>query len=58
MIGNYGTPVCKGVTILEADSEEHIFAYFSLMLQFFRDVEIYTALPTEKVMEFASSIKR
>ena len=58
MIGNYGTPVGKGVTILEADSEMAVFAYFSPMLQFFRSVEVYPALPMEKVMEFASLIKR
>jgi len=58
LISNYGTPVGKGVTILEADSEEPVFAYFSPMLQFFRNVEIYPALPMERVMEFASSVKR
>lgn len=58
IIGNYGTPVGKGVTVLEADSEEAIFAYFSPMLQFFKNVEVYPALPIEKVMEFATLIKR
>ena len=47
----------KGVTILEAESEEAVFAYFSPMLQFFRSVEIYPALPMRRVMEFAALIK-
>lgn len=58
VVGNYGTPVGKGVTILEADSEEAVFAYFSPMLQFFRNVEVYPALPMKKVMEFSSLIRR
>jgi hypothetical protein len=58
VIGNYGTPVGKGVTVMESDSEEAVFAYFSPMLQFFKTVELYPALPMEKVMEFATLIKR
>lgn len=58
IVGNYGTPIGKGVTVLEADSEEAIFAHFSPMLQFFKNVQIYPALPMEKVMEFAAVIKR
>lgn len=58
LVGNYGTPVGKGVTIMEADSEEAVFAYFSPMLQFFRKVEVYPALPMEKVMEFSALMKR
>jgi len=58
LVGNYGTPVGKGVTILEAGSEEAVFAYFSPMLQFFKSVEIYPALPMEKVMEFATLMKK
>ena len=58
LIGNYGTPVGKGVTILEAESEEAVFAYFSPMLQFFKSVEVYPALPMQKVMEFAALMKR
>jgi len=57
LVGNYGTPVGKGVTILEADSEESVFAYFSPMLPFFRRVEVYPALSMEKVMEFAALMK-
>lgn len=57
IIGNYGTPVGKGVTVLETDSEEAVFAYFSPMLQFFKKIELYPALPMEKVMEFAALIK-
>jgi len=49
--------VGKGVTILEAESEESVFAYFSPMLPFFRKVEVHTALPMEKVMEFAALMK-
>jgi phenylpyruvate tautomerase PptA (4-oxalocrotonate tautomerase family) len=56
--GNYGTPVGKGVTILEAENEEAVFAYFSPMLQFFNSIEVYPALPMEKVMQFARTIKR
>lgn len=58
IVGNYGTPVGKGVTILETDSEEAVFAYFSPMLQFFKNIEVYPALPMEKVMAFAALIKR
>jgi hypothetical protein len=58
VIANYGTPVGKGVTILEAESEEAVFAYFSPMLRFFSNIEVYPALPMEKVMEFAALIKR
>lgn len=58
IICNYGTPVGKGVTILEANSEEAVFGYLSPMLQFFKNVEIYPALPMEKVMEFAALMKR
>jgi len=57
IISNYGTPVGKGITILEADNEEAVFAYFSQMLQFFKNIEVYPALPMEKVMEFATLIK-
>jgi len=57
LVGDYGTPVGKGVTILEAESEEAVFTYFSPMLQFFRSVEIYPALPMRRVMEFAALIK-
>jgi hypothetical protein len=56
--GNYGTPVGKGVTVLEAENEAAVFAYFSPMLQFFKEIEVYPALPMEKVMEFATLIKR
>lgn len=58
IVGNYGTPVGKGVTILEADSEKAVFMYFSPMLPFFKRVEVYPALPMEKVMEFASFMRR
>jgi len=57
IVSNYGTPVGKGITILEADNEEAVFAYFSPMLQFFKNIEVYPALPMEKVMEFATLIK-
>lgn len=57
IISNYGTPVGKGITILEADNEEAVFTYFSPMLQFFKNIEVYPALPMEKVMEFATLIK-
>lgn len=57
IIGNYGTPVGKGVTILEADSEMAVFAYFSPMLRFFKKTEVYPALSMEKVMEFAALVK-
>ncbi|MBO8183399.1 MAG: hypothetical protein H0Z28_11510 [Archaeoglobus sp.] len=57
LIGNYGTPVGKGVTIMEAESEESVFAYFSPMLPFFRNVEVYPALSMERVMEFAALMK-
>jgi hypothetical protein len=43
---------------MESDSEEAAFAYFSPMLQFFKTIELYPALPMEKVMEFATLIKR
>ena len=57
ILGNYGTPVGKGITILEADNEEDVFAYFSPTLQFFKNIEVYPALPMEKVMQFATLIK-
>jgi len=57
ILGNCGTPVGKGITILEADSEEAVFAYFSPMLQFFKNIEVYPALPMEKVMQFVTLIK-
>jgi hypothetical protein len=49
---NYGTPVGKGVTVLEAENEAAVFAYFSPMLPFFKEIEVYPALPMEKVHAF------
>lgn len=57
IIGNYGTAVGKGITILEVDSEQAVFTYFTPTLRFFKDIEVHLALPMEKVMEFASLSK-
>jgi hypothetical protein len=53
VISAYGTPVGRGVTIFEADNEEAIFRYYTPMLPFLKKVEIYPALPLEKVISFA-----
>ena len=52
-IADYGTPAGKGVHIFEAESENAIFKYFTPVLPLFKSMEVYPALPVEKVVTFA-----
>lgn len=49
-IVQYATPVGKGVHIFEATSEEAVFRYFAPLLPYVKNVEIYPALPLDKIL--------
>ena len=51
-VGSYGTPVGKGVHIFDADSEEAVFKYYTPEIPFLKKLEVYPALPLEKVIPF------